>query len=76
MTTYFQCRMRQGTAETVAWIEERGAKVGASVELKSADGKFWDVIEVYPGGIDEAALRQKQANDRNALPSIIGARGS
>lgn len=72
MTTYFQCRLRHGDAETVAWIEERGAKVGKRVELKTADGEMWDVAEVYPHGLDEAALRQKQANDRNALPSIIG----
>lgn len=75
MTTYFQCKLRQGDSETVGWIEDRGAKVGARVELKTADGGFWDVLEVYPGGLDEATLRQKQANDRNALPSIIGARG-
>lgn len=69
---YFQCRMRNGNAETVGWIEARGAKVGAKVQLLSGDGKFWEVIEVYHPGIEDDVLRAKQANDRNSLPSIIG----
>lgn len=68
---FFQCKLRQGDAETVAWIEARGAKVGNWVELKTADGQMWQVTEVYGYGLDEVALRQKQANDRNALPSIV-----
>lgn len=72
MTMFFQCRMRQDTAETVGWIEERGAKVGASVELLTGDGKFWTVTHVYTPGLEASALRDKQARDRNALPSIAG----
>lgn len=72
---WFQCRFRKAGEETVAWIEERGAKVGALVELKTADGEKWEVAEVYLPGLDGAALRAKHANDRNALPSIIGAKG-
>lgn len=75
VTLFYQCRFQRDGSETVAWIEERGAKLGASVELKSADGERWTVVEVYHPGIDEAKLREKQANDRNALSSIIGARG-
>jgi hypothetical protein len=33
------------------------------------------VEEVYSFGLAEDKLREKQANDRNALPSIIGAKG-
>ena len=72
MSTYYQCRFRRGDPETIAWIEERGAKIGALVELKTADGERWDVIEVFTPGLDEAKLREKQQNDRNALPSIAG----
>lgn len=74
MTIYYQCEMKRGDARTVGWIEERGAKVGSRVELKSADGEFWEVVEVYQPGLQEAQLRAKQANDRNALPSIAGNR--
>ena len=62
----------QNGGMTKAWIEGRGASVGAEVELKTADGKFWTVVEVYQPPMDGAALRAKQANDRNALPSIVG----
>lgn len=72
MTMYFQCRMQRDGSETVGWIEERGAKVGAEVELKTADEEFWRVTQVYLPGLPEEKLREKQANDRNALPSIIG----
>jgi hypothetical protein len=74
MTQYFQCELRQGDAKTIGWIEERGAKVGASVELLTADKKFWVVTQVYPGGLEEKVLRAKQANDRNCLPSLVAAR--
>lgn len=82
MKQYYQCKLRKGDATTTVWIEARGAKVGASVELKginydnvetiAEDGDFWDVVKVYSHPLAENILRQKQANDRNALPSIIG----
>ena len=55
--TYYQCRLRRAESETIGWIEERGAKVGASVELKTADGERWDVVEVFTPGLDAAKLR-------------------
>lgn len=69
---YYQCRMRRGDAETVGWIEERAARLGAEIQLLSGDGQFWRVVEVYHPGLEDDVLRAKQANDRNALPSIIG----
>lgn len=73
MSKFYQCKMRQGAAETIGWIEERGAKVGAEVELLTADGKFWSIAEVYQPGLEESALRDKQARDRNCLPSLVRA---
>lgn len=72
MALYFQCKMRRGEHETVGWIEERGARIGLHVELLSLDGKFWEVTEVWRPGLEERALKAKQARDRNALPSIVG----
>lgn len=69
---YFQCKLQRDNAETIAWIEARAAKAGNWVELKTADGQMWAVVEVYDFGLAESALHQKQANDRNALPSIAG----
>jgi len=74
---YIQCRLMAAAndvghrAETVAWIEDRGAKLGSQVELLSADGQFWEVTAVYKGNtLTEHALRAKQAMDRGSLGSI------
>ena len=59
---WYQCKFRGADGgETVAWIGERGASVGAMVELVTADGKFWEVLEVYEPPMNGAALREKQA---------------
>jgi len=42
----FQCLLQQGCARMVAWIEERGARLRAQVELMDEQG-LWEVIEVY-----------------------------
>lgn len=72
MGLMYQCRMRRGNAETVGWIAERGAKVGASVELLTGDGEFWTVTEVYDFPQDEARVYEKQALNRGSLPSLMG----
>ena len=69
---YFQCRLSQGTRRTIGWIEERGAKLGASVELPDLGG-FWHVTKVSAFGIEAKALREKQSRDRNCLPSLMSA---
>jgi len=66
--------MSQGTAHTVGWIEERGAKRGAEVELPEYGG-FWRVDEVSSFSFDATQLREKQRMDRGTLPSLVGARG-
>ncbi len=67
-----QCRLRQGATETVGWIEARGARKGARVELKTEqfDTGDWLVVDVFPYAMDGDALRDKQAMDRKSLPSI------
>ena len=69
---WFQCRLKDAESDlyTVAWIEERGAKVGNRVQfINPADG-WWDVIEVHGKGMEYAVLMEKQALSRNSLPSI------
>lgn len=48
MEFYRQCRFRSGNTETVAWIEERGAKVGYFVTFEDDDqeGRLWEVLSV------------------------------
>jgi hypothetical protein len=69
---YFQCRFRRGSERTVAWIEERGAKVGARVQLTSLDdGAAWDVETVGKPGLESAALSELQRLNRKSLSSIM-----
>lgn len=68
MSDYFQCLLRRGDSETVGWIEARGAKVGASVELLPSR-EMWDVAKVYQG-MSEDILKQHQKFHRRSLPSI------
>ncbi|TLX17210.1 hypothetical protein [Rhizobium sp. MHM7A] len=68
---YFQCNLSQGTGRTTAYIPERGAVVGKSVEIK--DDSFtgrWQVDQVADKGISEEMLREKQARDRDPFGSI------
>lgn len=72
MTTYYQCDLSQGSTRTTAYIEERGAKLGARVEIKTSgfDG-LWEVIQVADKGIEGAILSELQKNNRNSFGSIL-----
>ncbi len=50
----YQVRLRQDDMETLAWIEERGAKLGAMVEVRILDG-LWQVVEVLKSSVPEMA---------------------
>lgn len=65
MTTMTQCRLRKaskvgaGFAYQTAWIEQRGAKQGARVELKPS-GEMWTVDMVYGVELEEEQLKENQ----------------
>lgn len=69
MTTYHQCLLRRDNVQTTAWIESRGAKPGASVELKP-DNDLWEVVEVYQASMSEDVLRETQRQRRAKPPSL------
>ena len=70
---YRQCKFRRGSERTIAWIEDRGAKVGAHVELLTLDnGDAWEVEAVHDGALTQAALKEMQDLNRDSLPSIRG----
>jgi hypothetical protein len=71
MKQYFQCRLHRGNSVTTGWIEARGAKVGATVELLPSHEK-WEVTEVFKHGLPEDVLKEQQKLNRNSLPSIEG----
>lgn len=58
--TYKQCHLSSGTQRQVAWILERGAKKGASVELLE-DGTTWKVDSVGASATREEVLTQRDA---------------
>ncbi len=64
----FQCLLRQGDTRTVAWIEERGARLGARVELKDEEG-LWQVVEVYQPPRTATWLQENASRVRKGLPS-------
>ena len=69
MKQYFQCRLKRGVSETTGWIEARGAKVGATVELLPSH-ELWDVVEVFRHGLPEDVLKEQQRLSRGSLPSV------
>ena len=72
---WFQCRFRRGAERTVAWIEERGAKTGARVELMTSDdgaheNEPWEVEAVYGAPLQAEALADLQRLNRKSLASL------
>lgn len=68
---YYQCRLRNGARETTGWIEARGAKAGAYVELLPSR-EFWVVAEVFHHGLPGDMLKEQQKLNRHSLPSVEG----
>lgn len=60
MTTMYQCDLSHGTTRTRAYIEARGAKVGARIRLTDSDDEtqYWRVDSVSQTGIDKKYLEE------------------
>lgn len=69
MKQYFQCRLQRGNTKTTGWIEARGAKVGATIQLLPSD-EMWEVAEVFKHGLPEDVLKETQKLNRRSLPSV------
>ena len=56
----YQCDLSNGSTKTRAYIEEKGAFVGAKVRLKDSDDDsvYWNVDSVANVGIDEKYLSE------------------
>ena len=71
MKYYRQCSFKQSNKRTVAWIEERGAKVGYKVSFKDEDdGGLWEVTSVSDSRITEEAAKRTERLYKNAFPSL------
>lgn len=69
---YRQCRFRRGDERTVAWIEARGAKCGAWVELETLDDKGpWQVEAVFATSLEAVALSALQRLNRTYVADYM-----
>ena len=70
--TFFQCELRKGTGRDHAYIEDRGAVVGKSVELGgSGTGDFWTVASVSDRGVSEDQFKRIQNHVHKGWGSLI-----
>jgi len=70
-TFYRWCLLRNGNTHTKGYIEERGAKLGAKVELLDSDTEgLWEVITVSDSRITREELNKQQKKSRESFPSI------
>jgi hypothetical protein len=67
---YRQCSLSRGTGRMVGYIEERGAKVGAEVEILADDKALWTVDSVADKRIPQSRLQFMQGANKHA--SISG----
>lgn len=72
MKQYQQCRLRKDHTETTGWIEERGAKEGATVEILKPEEMAgdWEVVKVYDTMLGETMLKEHQKLNRKSFKSI------
>lgn len=74
--TFYQCRLERLVSPdnllvTTGWIEGRGAKVGAFVEMPPGTKELWKVAEAFlDNGVPENVLKKRQIMNRGSLPSV------
>lgn len=66
---YQQCQLKRGRSLTTRWIESRGAKVGATVEVLPSR-ELWEVVQVFAHTLPEDLLKEHQRLNRGSLPSV------
>ncbi len=65
-TYYRLCTLSRGTSRTTGYIEERGAHLGAHVQLLSDDANLWRVEQVADKSIPQSQLRFMHAANKHA----------
>jgi hypothetical protein len=64
-----QCLLRQGDERIVAWIEQRGARLGVRVEIEGEPGP-WEVVGVYQPLRTATWLGENARRVHKGLPSL------
>ena len=58
---YRQCKFKSDSAETVAWVPEKGIEVGCKVAFKEQPDKWWEVMSV---GTNQITKEQAKGLER------------
>jgi hypothetical protein len=72
---YRLCGLAQENTRTQGWIEERGAKLGARVEIEELGG-FWEVTGVGDTVLSKAEMKEKEARSRQSFTALKSYRGN
>ena len=66
---YRQCGLTQNGSRVVGWIEERGAKLGARVEIDELGG-LWEVTKVGESALAKSDVHKKEALARQSFTAM------
>lgn len=69
MAKMFQCELVKDNRHEVAWIDERGAFVGAVVSVPELGG-YWKIVAVYAPGLQKEELTELRIQKRRGFNSI------
>lgn len=66
---YRQCGLTQNGSRVVGWIEERGAKLGARVEIEELGG-LWEVFGVGEFVRTKAEVHETENRSRGSFTAL------
>ena len=69
MKNYRLCGLSQGQQRSQGWIEERGARLGASVEIEELGG-FWEVTGVGETVRTKAEINEAEQRGRKPFSAL------
>lgn len=72
---YRQCGLAQGESRSIGWIEERGAILGARVEIEELGG-LWEVTGVGSSVLSKAEVREQENRARTPFTALKSYRGN
>lgn len=72
---YKQCGLAQGNSRVVGWIETRGAKLGARVEIEELGG-LWEVTGIGDTVRTKSEVHEAEARARQPFTALKSYRGN
>jgi hypothetical protein len=69
MKNFRMCGLHQGAQKVVGWIEERGAKLNAMVEIPELGG-LWKVVGVGETLRTQAEVQEAQSRARQPFTAL------